>query len=93
MDGFAMLGALTVSEGTNAMAILAPTQLPPGHVSWTSKDIAAADQTFATPQPSTLQALMVTGACLVAWKEATFDSNTAKREEDKDEKETTEPRS
>jgi len=86
MDGFAMLGALAASEGTNAMAILAPTELPPGHVSWTTKDIGSADRAFATfeqPPPSLLQAWLVTGACIVAWKEATFDG-VKTNEKDKD---------
>lgn len=93
MDGFAMLGALTVGEGANAMAILAPAELPPGHVTWTTKDIAVADHTFAAAPPSALQALMMTGACVVAWKEATFDSNTAKRDvDDEDEQQPRTPK-
>lgn len=74
MDAITMFGALAASEGANAMAILAPTELPPGHVTWTSKEISAADQTFAVNgQGSLLQTWLATGACLVAWKEATFD--------------------
>lgn len=85
MDGFAMFGALAASEGTNAMAILAPAELPPGHVSWTTKDIGCADRAFATfEQPSLLQAWLVTGACVVAWKEATFDGVKKTNEKEKD---------
>lgn len=82
MDGFALFGALAASEGTNAMAILAPAELPPGHVSWTTKDIGSADRAFATiEQPSLLQTWMVTGACVLAWKEATFEGFKRKDEE------------
>ena len=84
MDAMTMFGALAASEGTNAMAILAPTELPPGHISWTSKEIVAADGAFATTeQPSMLQTWLATGACLIAWKEATFEGITS----DEDEKE------
>ena len=73
MDAITMIGALAASEGANAMAILAPTELPPGHVTWTSREISAADQTFArSEQAPLLQTWLATGACLVAWKEATF---------------------
>ncbi|MFT3880326.1 MAG: hypothetical protein QM703_11780 [Gemmatales bacterium] len=82
MDGLAIFGALAASEGTNAMSILAPAELPPGHVSWTTKDIGSADRAFATiEQPSLLQTWMVTGACVLAWKEATFEGFKNKDEE------------
>ncbi len=82
MDGFAMFGSLAASEGANAMAILAPAELPPGHVSWTTKDIGVADQAFATvEQPSLVATWLATGACLVAWKEATFEGFKTKDEE------------
>jgi hypothetical protein len=91
MDGFAMFGALAASEGANAMSILAPAELPPGHVSWTAKDIGTADQTFATiEQPSLIATWLTTGACLVAWKEATFDG--IKTKDDDLEPENEEPR-
>lgn len=81
MDALTIFGALAASEGTNAMAILAPTELPPGHVSWTTKDINTADRTFANSEPpSPMQTWLAAGACLVAWKEATFEG--AKKEED-----------
>lgn len=82
MDGFAVFGALAATEGANAMSILAPAELPPGHVSWTTKDIGSADRAFATiEQPSLLQTVMVTGACVLAWKEATFEGIKTKDEE------------
>lgn len=91
MDALATIGALAASEGTNAMAILAPVELPPGHVSWTSKDICSADQAFASQdQPSLLQTWLATGACLIAWKEAIFEGFKTK-DEDK-EPEEKEPR-
>lgn len=75
MDALATFGALAAGEGANAMAILAPHELPPGHVNWTAKEITTADHLFAsTPPASLLTAWLTTGACLVAWKEATFDS-------------------
>lgn len=83
MDAMTIFGALAASEGANAMSILAPAELPPGHVSWTSKDINTADQAFATTdQPSLMQTWLATGACLVAWKEATFEG-VKSEEEDK----------
>lgn len=82
MDAMTMIGALAASEGSNAMAILAPAELPPGHVSWTSKDIVAADGAFATgEQPNMMQTWLATGACLIAWKEATFEG--AKSEDER----------
>jgi len=82
MDGFAMLGSLAASEGASAMSILTPPELPPGHVSWTTKDIGSADQAFASvAPPSLLQTWLVTGACLVAWKEATFEGFKTRDEE------------
>lgn len=74
MDAMTIFGALAASEGTNAMAILAPTELPPGHVSWTSKEINNADEAFATTERASLaQTWLAAGACMVAWKEATFE--------------------
>ena len=85
MDGFAMFGSLAASEGANAMAILAPAELPPGHAAWTTKDIGVADQAFATvEQPSLVATWLTTGACLVAWKEATFEGFNTKDDEPKD---------
>ena len=81
MDAMTIFGALAASEGANAMSILAPTELPPGHISWTSKDINTADQAFATTdQPSLVQTWLATGACLVAWKEATFEGTKTEEE-------------
>ena len=91
MDGFAVFGALAASEGANAMSILAPAELPPGHVSWTTKDIGSADRVFATiEQPSLVATWLATGACLVAWKEATFDG--IKKKDEEQEPENMEPR-
>jgi hypothetical protein len=81
MDALTIFGALAASEGANAMAILAPTELPPGHVSWTTKDISAADRTFASTEPaSPIQTWLAAGACLVAWKEATFEGMKSEEE-------------
>ena len=86
MDVLATIGALAASEGASSVSILTPAQLPPGHVTWSSKDIASADVAFSKEQPSLAQAFLATGACLVAWKEATFDTATRKTTKD-DEKE------
>lgn len=87
MDTLAVIGSFTVSEGANVISILTPAQPPPGHVSWSTRDIAAADVAFSQEQPSLAQAFLATGACLVAWKEATFDTtnrNSTDRKEDKE---------
>jgi hypothetical protein len=85
MDALAMLGGLAATEGTNAMAILAPPQLPPGNVHWTARDISAADQTFATSDHFPLGTLMMTSMCVVAWKDATFVSSVCEEEKEQEE--------
>jgi hypothetical protein len=95
MDILATIGSLAASEGANAISILTPAQLPPGHISWNSKDIASADETFARnetaqvsaqgkEQPSLAMTMLATGACLVAWKEATFDTTSRKTTKDEE---------
>ena len=82
MDALAMLGGLAATEGTNAMAILTPPQLPPGNIHWTARDICTADQTFAAPGQFPLGTLMMTSMCVVAWKEATFVSSASEEEQE-----------
>lgn len=86
MDALTTFGSMVASEGANAMAILSPSELPPGHVSWTSREMSTADHAFSnTTSPSLLTAWLTAGACAVAWKEATFDSvNDKKKDEPED---------
>jgi hypothetical protein len=86
MDALATFGSIVASEGANTMAILAPAELPPGHVSWTSRETSTTDNAFAnTTAPTLLTAWLTAGACAVAWKEATFDSvNHKKNDEPED---------
>ena len=77
----AVFGALAATDGANSMAILAAPQEPSGKMTWTSRDIAAADQTFTSPDPSLLNTWMVTAACVLAWKEAVFEPKTTKDDE------------
>ena len=81
METFEVLGALAATEGVNSMAILTPPQPPSGKVTWTSRDIATADQTFAGGQAGVLNTLLLTSACVVAWKEAAFEQKANKNDD------------
>ncbi len=87
MDTLATIGSFTASEGANAISILTPAQPPADQIRWSTKDIASADVAFSREQPSLAQVFLTTGACLVAWKEATFDTANRKstdKDEDKE---------
>jgi len=89
VDALTLFGAWNVTEG-NAIAILTPAELPPGNISWTAREVHAADQAFATPatflpaDTSVVNTWLLTSAAMLAWKEATFMSSS--QEEDRDEK-------
>ena len=80
MDALTIFGALNVTEGSAAIGVLTPAELPPGNLSWTAREITSADQAFAAPpavaaapsDPSLVNTWLLTSAAFLAWKEATF---------------------
>lgn len=84
MDIVPIFGPMNPGDLDPALTILTPPELPPGHVSWTSKDISTADQTFASAALPPVHTFLLASACLVAWKETTFNEKKKRPEDDQD---------
>lgn len=84
MDIVPIFGSMNPGELNPSLNIICPPELPPGHVSWTSKDISTADQTFANAALPPVHTFLLASACLVAWKETTFNEKKKSPEDDQD---------